>query len=176
METKRAARLTRGKIDPARILKSVGDHGAGAVVLFLGTVRHNSEAGSVDRIEYEAYGPMAEKRLAQAEEDVRRKWPATTGVKIVHRVGDLEVGEVSVAVAVSSPHRAEAFEACRHAIEAIKHDVPIWKRERLADGTGVWVEGVPVGSGSRAERRAPSRQSASKTTRTRQRKPTEPSA
>jgi molybdopterin synthase catalytic subunit len=131
------------------MLKSVADPGAGAVVLFLGTVRDNSEAGSVERIEYEAYEPMAEKRLAQAELEVRRTWPSTTGVKIVHRVGSLAVGEVSVAVAVSSPHRADAFEACRHAIETIKRDVPIWKREKLGDGSEAWVEGVPVGSGMR---------------------------
>jgi len=142
---RKAARLTREKIDPTKMLKSVGDPGAGAVVLFLGTVRDNSEAGSVDRIEYEAYEPMAEKRLAKVEEDVFRRWPKTRVVKIVHRLGGLAVGEVSVAVAVSSPHRAEAFEACRHVIETIKHDVPIWKRERLADGRTVWVEGIPAG-------------------------------
>jgi molybdopterin synthase catalytic subunit len=140
----KATRLTRSRIDPSKVLESVGDPGAGAVVLFLGTVRDNSEAGSVDRIEYEAYEPMAEKSLALTEEDIRRRWPATKAVKIVHRVGGLAVGEISVAVAVSSPHRAEAFEACRHAIEAIKRDAPIWKRERLADGREVWVEGVPL--------------------------------
>jgi molybdopterin synthase catalytic subunit len=149
LPTQKGARLTRKKIDPSEMLKSVGDSGAGAVVLFLGTVRDNSEAGSVDRIEYEAYEPMAEKSLARAEEEVKRRWPATRAVKILHRLGRLEVGEVSVAVAVSSPHRAEAFEACRHAMETIKHDAPIWKRERLADGKEVWVEGVPVGSGMR---------------------------
>jgi molybdopterin synthase catalytic subunit len=158
------ARLTRRRIDPARVLRSVGDPGAGAVVLFLGTVRDNSEAGKVDRMEYEAYGPMAEKALARTEEEVRRMWPATKAVKIVHRVGDLALGEVSVAVAVSSAHRAEAFEACRHAIETIKHEVPIWKRERLSGGGEVWVEGTPIGGGNmerrkrrRGERRASTR-------------------
>jgi molybdopterin synthase catalytic subunit len=153
LPTRKQARLTRDVIDPSEVLASVADPGAGAVVLFLGTVRDHSEAGSVERIEYEAYEPMAEKRLAQAEREVRRRWPATTGVKIAHRVGNLAVGEVSVAVAVSSPHRAEAFEACRHAIETIKHDVPIWKREKLGDGSEVWVEGVPVGPGPRVRRR-----------------------
>lgn len=150
-------RLTRRRIDPSRVLRSVGDPGAGAVVLFLGTVRDNSDAGAVKGIEYEAYAPMAEKSLASAEERVRRKWPSTRAVKIVHRVGKLEVGEVSVAVAVSSPHRAEAFEACRDAIETIKHEVPIWKREDTADGK-VWVKGNPIRSGGRvrhmAKRRA----------------------
>lgn len=146
MPARKQARLTRGVIDPSEVLRSVADPGSGAAVLFLGTVRDNSEAGSVERIEYEAYEPMAEKRLAEAEREVRKRWPRTTGVKIVHRVGGLAIGEVSVAVAVSSPHRAEAFEACRHAIEMIKRDVPIWKREKLSDGSEVWVEGVPFGS------------------------------
>jgi molybdopterin synthase catalytic subunit len=163
------ARLTRERIDPAAILSAVGDPAAGAVALFLGTVRDNSEAGSVKRIEYEAYEPMAEKMLAHAEEEVRRRWPATTGVEIVHRVGELRVGEVSVAVAVSSPHRAEAFEACRHAIETIKHEVPIWKRERLTDGNEVWVKGVPVESGRLPERAARSKQRAGNMDRSRRR-------
>jgi molybdopterin synthase catalytic subunit len=145
-------RLTRAKIDPAKLLRSVGDSGAGGTVLFLGTVRDNSEAGSVNKIEYEAYEPMAEKALAQAEEEVRRRWPDTKHVRILHRVGGLAVGEISVAVVVSSAHRAEAFEACRHAIERVKHDVPIWKREKLVDGKEVWVEGVQYGSRTVAKR------------------------
>lgn len=166
MAREKTARLTRSRIDPAKMLKAVEDPGAGAVVLFLGVVRDNSEAGKVNVIEYEAYGPMAKKRLARTEEEVKRMWPATKAVKILHRVGRLSVGEVSVAIAVSSPHRAEAFEACRHAIETIKHDVPIWKRERLADGREVWVEGVPVGSGSGGEGAALSKHRAGRTDRT----------
>ncbi|HEV2390306.1 MAG TPA: molybdenum cofactor biosynthesis protein MoaE [Nitrososphaerales archaeon] len=150
MPARRETRVTRSAIDPSDVLRSVADPGSGAVVLFLGTVRDNSEAGSVARIEYEVYEPMAERRLAEVEQEVKRKWPTTTGVKILHRVGGLAVGEVSVAVAVSSPHRAEAFEACRHAIETIKRDAPIWKREKLGDGSEVWVEGVPLGSSGRA--------------------------
>ena len=150
---KKTGRLTRSKIDPKKMLRSVADPGTGAVVLFLGTVRDSSEAGSVERIEYEAYGPMADRRLAQAEAEVKRRWPATKAVKIVHRVGSLAVGEVSVAVAVSSPHRAEAFEACRHAIETIKREVPIWKREKIAGGREVWVEGTALGTGPGAKRR-----------------------
>lgn len=140
-------RLTRSKIDPLAILDSVADPKAGAIALFLGVVRDNSEAGKVDRIDYEAYESMAEKVLIQSEEEVMRMWPDVKKVKVIHRLGRLAVGEVSVAVAVSSPHRAQAFEACRHAIERIKHDAPIWKRERLSSGKEVWVEGVPIGSG-----------------------------
>ncbi len=129
---------------------------AGGVALFLGVVRDNSEAGRVDEIDYEAYESMAEKELLQAEEEVKRMWPQTRKVNVIHRLGRLSVGEVSVAVAVSSPHRAEAFAACRQAIERIKHDAPIWKRERLADGTEVWVEGVPIGTRP-AARKAPAK-------------------
>jgi molybdopterin synthase catalytic subunit len=147
---RKASRLTRDNIDASKLLKSVGDDGAGAIVLFLGVVRDNSDAGGVESMVYEAYEPMAEKSLAETEEEVKRRWPATRAVKLVHRVGTLAVGDVSVAVAVSSPHRAEAFEACRYAIKRIKHDVPIWKRERLTDGKEVWVEGVPPKSGTGA--------------------------
>ncbi len=147
-------RITRKEIDVADVIRSVGDGGAGAIVLFLGTVRDSSEAGKVDRLSYEAYEPMAEKRLLEVEEEVKRIWPSTRKVRIVHRVGEsLSVGDVSVAVAVSSEHRAEAFEACRHAIERIKRDVPIWKKERLADGSEVWVEGRRMGSGLKAQGR-----------------------
>jgi len=132
-------RLTKKRIDPDSILKEVRARASGGTVLFLGTVRDNSEAGKVDLIRYDAYEPMAEKKLRHIEEEVERDWPVKA--KLVHRVGKLKVGEISVAVAVSSPHRAEAFEACRHAIEMIKRDVPIWKKERLADGREVWVEG-----------------------------------
>jgi molybdopterin synthase catalytic subunit len=156
LPTRRGTRLTRRKIDPAKVLKSVARPQAGAVVLFLGTVRDMSEAGPVDGMQYEAYGPMAEKALLRTEEEVRRLWPRTKAVKITHRVGDLDVGDLSVAVAVSAAHRADAFEACRHAIEAIKHDVPIWKRERLRGGKEVWVAGTTLGSGVAARpRRGP---------------------
>lgn len=138
------SRLTRERIDPLSVLSQVGHPGSGAVVLFLGTVRDSSQAGRVERLTYEAYGPMAEKSLARAESEVRARWPATTGVRIVHRTGTLEVGDISVAVAVSSPHRAEAFEACRRAMEIIKRDAPIWKREKLSGGREVWVEGSRV--------------------------------
>jgi len=132
--------LTDKVIDTGSVLKSVLGPKAGGTVLFIGTVRDNSEAGQVDLIRYEAYEPMAVKSLREIEEDVADAWPDAK-IKVVHRVGELRVGEVSVAVAVSAPHRAEAFEACRHAIERIKRDVPIWKKERLVGGKEVWVEG-----------------------------------
>lgn len=150
-------RLTRERIDPEKVLASVADEGAGAVVLFLGTVRDNSDGRRVVGIEYDAYGPMAEGLLARTEAEVARRWPSVRSARIAHRVGRLGLGDVSVAIAVSSPHRKEAFEACRYAIEAIKHEVPIWKKEEMADGTAEWVEGNPIrrrgGKAGRSRRR-----------------------
>jgi molybdopterin synthase catalytic subunit len=89
-------------------------------------------------LDYEAYPAMAEKKLAQVEQETRDRWPVGD-VALVHRLGRLEVGEVSVAVAVSCPHRAEAFEACRYAIDRLKEVVPIWKKDILPGGASEWV-------------------------------------
>ena len=132
--------ITSRKISIPAVLRSVEDDGAGAVVLFLGTVRNTSEAGSVEEINYESYSAMAEKRLAEIEANARRVWPIRA-IRILHRIGRLRVGEVSLAVAISAPHRAEAYDASRHIIERIKHEVPIWKKEKLTGGSEVWVEG-----------------------------------
>src|SRR5207245_5728144 len=104
-------------------------------------------------LDYEAYPAMAEKKMAEIEEDTRRRWPVGE-MALVHRLGRLGVGEVSVAVAVSCPHRAEAFDACRHAIDRLKELVPIWKKENWADGATEWVHPSRsgewgVGSGER---------------------------
>jgi molybdopterin synthase catalytic subunit len=131
-------RLTRTAIDPHTLTEAVRSPHCGAVVLFLGTVRDLTGEQVTAFLDYDAYGPMAEKKLAEIEEDVRRRWPVGD-VALVHRLGRLAVGDVSVAVAVSSPHRHEAFEACRHAIDALKELVPIWKKENAPDGTGEWV-------------------------------------
>lgn len=145
------ARITKGKIDLGSILAAVGGHGQGGSVLFVGTIRDNSEAGKVDSIFYDAYAPMAERKLLEIEEDALSEWPSAK-VRSQHRVGTLAVGEVSVVVAASAPHRAEAFDACRYVIERIKREAPIWKKERLADGSEVWVEGVPIAKRRRGRR------------------------
>lgn len=137
-------RITEKEILPGRVVDAVKDHGAGGVALFLGTVRDYSEAGKVEALEYESYAELAEKKLLEIEEEVLSRWPVKK-IKIVHRVGKLRLGEVSVAVAVSTPHRAEAFEACRYAIERIKRDVPIWKKEKLPGGKQAWVAGQVMG-------------------------------
>lgn len=144
------SRLTRQAIDPQKVFESVSQGGAGAVAIFLGTVRDNSEEGAVKGIRYEAYAEMAERRMAEAEREARRRWRSVLAITCLHRVGSLRVGDVSVAVAASAPHRAEAFEACRYVIEAIKHDVPIWKKEVLAGGRTAWVGGTRLGRNTRA--------------------------
>jgi len=137
------SRVTQKKIIPAKVLESVRDKSAGGVVLFLGTVRNRSEGRSVVGLEYETYREMAEKRLAELEREVRARWRVKK-MTMIHREGRLRVGEVSVAVAVSSEHRAEAFEAARFAIDRIKTSAPIWKREVLKGGRKLWVDGAPI--------------------------------
>ncbi len=120
--------LTRDPIDAAALTERVRSPHAGAVVLFLGTVRDITGDVVTESLDYTAYEPMAERQLAALEADVRRRWPVQE-VALVHRLGLLAVGEISVAVAVSSPHRAAAFEAARFAIDTLKQIVPVWKAE-----------------------------------------------
>jgi molybdopterin synthase catalytic subunit len=134
-------RLTPDPIDYHALTEAVRSPRCGAVALFLGTVRELTGDRVTTRLDYQAYPPMAEKKLAEVEAEVRRRWPVGE-VALVHRVGSLGVGEVSVAVAVSAPHRAAAFEACRFAIDTLKEVVPIWKRENAPDGAAEWVEGA----------------------------------
>ena len=137
------AHITRGPIDPARVLASVGDKEAGGSVLFVGTIRRRSGGKTVEGLTYEVYREMAERKMHEIEERVKKKWPIVK-MSMVHRYGDLDVGEVSVAVAVSCQHRAEAFEACRYAIDAIKGSLPMWKKEHYRGGTKSWVRGKPI--------------------------------
>jgi molybdopterin synthase catalytic subunit len=131
-------RLTRDPIDSHALTEQVRRNDCGAVVTFLGTVRDLTGDKVTTALDYEAYPGMAEKKMAEIEADTRARWPVGE-LALVHRLGRLDVGEVSVAVAVSCPHRAQAFEACRHAIDRLKELVPIWKKENWADGTTEWV-------------------------------------
>jgi molybdopterin synthase catalytic subunit len=133
-------RLTEAPLDPSEALAFVSDPGAGGTVLFAGTVRDHSAAGTVSALDYEAWEEQARTRLEALGEDISQRWPVCR-VAILHRTGHLEVGEISVLVCCSAPHRAEAFEAARHGIERLKQDVPIWKKESLATGTAQWVMG-----------------------------------
>src|SRR4029450_11312223 len=130
--------LTTKPIDPAAVLAAVASNDAGAVVLFLGTTREFTSGRRTASLDYECYPEMAEKKLAELEAEARRRWPLV-GCAIVHRLGRLELGEASIAIAVSSPHRQVAFEAGKWLIDTIKEVVPIWKRENWADGTSEWV-------------------------------------
>jgi molybdopterin synthase catalytic subunit len=131
-------RLTRAPIDYHALTESVRRDGCGAVVTFLGTVRDVTGDEVTVALDYEAYGPMAEKKMAEIEADIRQRWPIGD-MALVHRLGHLKVGDISVAVAVSCPHRGQAFDACRHAIDRLKELVPIWKKENWADGQTEWV-------------------------------------
>ena len=131
-------RLTPEVIDHAALTEQVRRPDCGAVVTFLGTVRDLTGDRVTVALDYEAYPAMAEKKLAEIEGETRARWPVGELV-MVHRLGHLDVGEVSVAVAVSCPHRGQAFEACRYAIDRLKELVPIWKKENWADGSTEWV-------------------------------------
>lgn len=111
----------------------------GAVVAFLGVVRDATEGRQVSALHYEAYSEMAEKEMRLLAEEACRRYTITS-VLIAHRVGSLQVGEVSVLVAVTSPHRAAAFDACEFLIDTLKRTVPIWKKEEFSDGTARWVD------------------------------------
>jgi molybdopterin synthase catalytic subunit len=141
-------RLTRDVIDYTTLTESARSPRCGAVVLFLGTVRDLTGEQVTVFLDYDAYAPMAEKKLEEIELEVRRRWPVGE-IAMIHRLGRLDVGEVSVAVAVSCPHRVEAFEACRYAIDTLKELVPIWKKENAPDGTGEWVHQSSQASGGR---------------------------
>ena len=127
-------------VDLAALVTAVAHAGAGAVASFVGVVRDVNEGAAVHGIEYEAYGPMVVRELDAILDEVTARWP---GVRAAarHRVGYVSVGEVSVAVTASSPHRAAAFDACRYVVEELKRRVPVWKREHYADGRRAWVDG-----------------------------------
>lgn len=131
-------RLTRDAIDYHALTEEVRRADCGAVVLFLGTVRELTGQRVTVSLDYDAYPAMAEKKMAEIEAETRQRWPVGA-LLLEHRLGHLEVGDISVAVAVSCPHRAQAFEACRYAIDRLKELVPIWKKENWADGTTEWV-------------------------------------
>lgn len=130
--------LTHEPIDFAALTEQVRSDQAGAVVLFLGTVREMTNGRKTVALDYEAFPEMAKAKLEELLAEARDKWPIERAA-IVHRLGRLELGDVSVAVAVSTPHREEAFEAGKYLIDRLKEIVPIWKKENWADGSTAWV-------------------------------------
>ena len=125
-------------IDMGALADAVADPAAGAIVTFAGTTRNETGGREVASLTYEAYGEMAEGKLAEVVETAKRRFEVLK-VAVLHRTGTLEVGGISVGIAVSAGHRPAAFEACRFVIDLIKRDVPIWKKESFADGTAEWV-------------------------------------
>ncbi len=130
--------VTQDPIDNTAVLQQVASNRAGAVVLFLGTTREFTGERRTESLDYECYGDMAQKKMAELEAEARERWPII-GCAIVHRVGHLDLGEASVAIAVSSPHRGDAFDAGKWLIDTLKEVVPIWKKENWTDGTSQWV-------------------------------------
>ncbi|MET8133556.1 MULTISPECIES: molybdenum cofactor biosynthesis protein MoaE [unclassified Streptomyces] len=119
------------------VFKAVGEDAAGGTALFVGTVRNHDGGADVDELGYSCH-PSAEEEMRRVAEKVAAAYPVRA-LAAVHRVGDLRVGDLAVIVAVSCPHRSEAFEACRRLIDDLKHEVPIWKHQRFSDGSQEWV-------------------------------------
>ena len=131
--------ITSDPLDPAPLVAAVRRDESGAVALFYGVVRNENMGRNVRYLEYDVYPEMAIKKMREVAEEVRAKYPIT-GIGVLHRVGRLEIGETSLLVAVSSAHRAAAFEACHFAVDRIKQVVPIWKKEVWDDGEE-WIDG-----------------------------------
>ncbi len=121
------------------VYRLADDSRNGAIVVMSGMVRDNTDGRSVAYLEYQAYEPMALEVFKQIAAHIRQQWTDVTRVVIHHRTGKLRVGEISVLVAVGCPHRSEAFAACRYAIDTLKHNAPIWKKEHWEDGSSTWV-------------------------------------
>jgi molybdopterin synthase catalytic subunit len=133
--------VTDRPIDSGALLEEVVSASDGAVLLFLGVVRNENDGREVDHLEYEAYAPMAERVLGQIALEAAERWSIGV-ISVVHRVGRLDIGEASVAIALGAPHRADAYAASRYVIDEIKHRVPVWKREGYTDGASEWLPGT----------------------------------
>ena len=129
--------ITHDALEPDKITAQMRRDTNGAVLTFLGTTRSVTRGRRVLHLEYEAYRPMADNKLAEIADEMRQRWDAQD-IAISHRLGRLEIGDISLVVAVASPHRERAFAACQHAVDRIKQIVPIWKKEYF-EGGEVWV-------------------------------------
>jgi molybdopterin synthase catalytic subunit len=143
-------RLVTEEMSIDRALRVAADPRAGAVLTFSGNVRDHNEGRAVKSIAYSAYAPLAEKVLGEIEREVYAKFDIIKCI-IVHRVGQLEIGDTSVLIVVSSVHRPEAFAGGRYAIEQVKHRVPVWKLEEYTDGTHSYVKGCSLNEGHHVE-------------------------
>lgn len=133
--------ITETPLRPEALMGRVSDPGAGAIATFVGTTRNSFGGRRVRHLEYEAYGPLAERALETVGMEIAKRWPMVTGVAIAHRLGRVEIGEASVVVAISAPHRADALAACAFGIDLLKRELPVWKKEFLESGA-IWRENV----------------------------------
>lgn len=145
-ESRILCKITQASIDMRELTDFVADPGAGAMTTFVGTTRDTNDGRRVIRLEYECYPGMAEKEMAKIGAEVLARWPIKK-IAMIHRVGRVDIGEASVAIAVSSGHRHAAFEACHYAINQLKETVPIWKKE-LYEGGELWIGSQTGKSGS----------------------------
>lgn len=134
-------KITDLPLNPTEIIATIYSDEAGAVNVFIGTVRSSTKDKKVTRLEFETYSSMAISELNKIKEQVQERWPIKN-IAIYHRIGTLTIGEIAVVIAVASPHRKESFEACQYAIDTLKETVPIWKKEIFEDGEE-WVSAHP---------------------------------
>ena len=144
--------MTSEPLDADALMALVGAEGDGAVVTFAGLVRDHNQGRRVQFLEYEAYEPLAVRALQRIVDEAKELWPSAR-LATHHRVGRLEIGEASILIAAASPHRADAFAACRYTIERVKQIVPIWKHEHF-DGGDVWLEGATADPDDESARQA----------------------
>lgn len=133
--------ITEEPINTQAIINAVQAEGAGAINVFIGTVRNQTQAKPVLQLDFEAYDSMAVKKMQEIADQAAARWPIQK-VAIVHRKGSLQIGDAAVVIAVSTPHRKASFEACEYIIDTLKEVVPIWKKEKFEDGD-VWVAAHP---------------------------------
>jgi molybdopterin synthase catalytic subunit len=133
--------LSEQPLDVGAVVARVSGRGIGGIVTFLGAVRDRARGREIEHLEYEAYAGMAEREMEKIASEAARRWPGVR-LAIAHRCGRLAIGELAVVIAAGAPHRAEAFEACRFAIDTLKQTVPIWKKEFATDGE-YWVDERP---------------------------------
>ena len=139
------------EIDSTKLLSRVGSDEDGAAILFIGVVRNHADGRPVSGMRYDSYVEMSQLELKSIAAEAAERL-GTDRLAVEHRTGELQIGEISVAIAVSSPHRAESFDATRYIIEEIKKRLPVWKKEYYEDGTDSWVEGtLPPGTGPRSK-------------------------
>jgi len=144
--------ITPSALDISALARVVEAPGIGGIATFVGVVRDHNQGRRVLHLVYEAYEPLAQRALQRIVDEARERWPSAA-LTVHHRIGRLAVGEASVAIAVGAPHRADAFAACRYAIERVKQILPVWKHEYF-EGGDVWIEGATADPDDPAAREA----------------------